>query len=108
MLILPRLLGRFLRRLFPDLFFNFATPFAREPGPQKSVEQVSEEKHGGHPFIIHDRKDEDDADDKKTRNRFRCSPIDGLEARILKAAEHHEREKKHERRQNEFPFPEAL
>src|SRR6202011_3541260 len=77
-------------------------------GPQKSIEQVSQEKHGRHPFVIHDRENEDNADDKKTRNRFGSSPIDGLEARILKAAEHHEREKKHERRQDEFPFPEVM
>src|SRR5207237_6924182 len=48
------------------------------------------------------------ADDKQTWNGFRSSPIDCLKARILKAAEHHEREKKHEWRQNEFPFSEVM
>src|SRR5207253_1633712 len=32
------LFGGLLRRLFAYFFFNFTTPVAREPGPQKSIE----------------------------------------------------------------------
>ncbi len=52
--------GRFFRRFFADLFFNFAPPFAREPRPQKSVEQIGQEKHRRHPLVIHHREDEND------------------------------------------------
>ena len=40
---------------------------------------------------------------KKARNRMRRPPVHRLETRIAELAEHHERQKKHERRQRVFP-----
>ena len=101
------LLGRF-RRFFADLFFDFASPFARKPGAQKAVKQIRQEQHGRHPFVIHHRENENKDDDKKTRNRFLRLPINRLEAGILKPAEHHEGKKEQQRRQNEAPFTEVM
>src|SRR5438034_479001 len=88
----------FLGWLFADFFFDFASPVAREPGPEKSVEQVAQEKDRRHPFIIHHGEDKDDADNKKPWNRFLRLPIHCLEARILELAKHHEGEKEQQRR----------
>src|SRR4029077_1690538 len=93
---------------FADLFFDFTPPFVRQPRSQKSVEQISQKKHRRHPFVIHDREDEDKTDDKKTRNRFFRFPVKCLKARILETTEHHKGQQKHERRQNEFPVPEVM
>src|SRR3979411_652175 len=108
MSILASLLGRFGRRFLADFFFDFAPPFARKPGPEKSIKQISQEQNGRHPFVVHDREDENETDDKKSRNRFLCFPIERLETRILKTAEHHEGKKEQQRRQNELPFAEMI
>lgn len=50
--ILAHLLGCLSGRFFTDLFFDFAAPFAREPGPQHSVKQIRQEQNRWHPFII--------------------------------------------------------
>src|SRR5437868_13336273 len=78
-----------VRQFFADLFFDFASPFARQPRPQKSVEQIGQNKHCRHPLVIHDREDEDKTDDKKTRNRFFRLPSQRLESLLLEPTEHH-------------------
>src|SRR5438132_5257768 len=107
--LLRSLLCRFTTlRLIADFLLNFALPFTGQPGSQKSVQQIGHEKQGRHPFVIHHCENEDDSDDKKTRNRSFCSPIKRLKARITETAEHHEGEKQHKRRQHEFPFAEMM
>src|SRR5437773_8701616 len=98
----------FLGLFFAYFFFDFAPPYARQPGPQHSVKQINQEQHRRHPFIIHDGENQYETDNKKTRDRFFRLPIHRLEARILEPAEHHKGEKKHERRQNEFPVAEMM
>ena len=54
-----------LERFFSNLFLNLPTPFAGEPWPQESVEQVGQEQHSRHPLVVHDgeRQDRDDRDE---------------------------------------------
>src|SRR5206468_5728171 len=105
---LPRLFSSFRGRFFADFFFDSAPPFAGQPGPEKSVEQIGKKKHSRHPFVIHHREDHDQTDNKKPRDRLFCFPVDPLEARIFEPAEHHKGEKKQEGGQNEFPVAEVM
>src|SRR5436309_13718561 len=108
MSILQRLLSRFLRAFFADLFLNFALPFARQPRPQKSVKQIREKQDSWHPFVVHRCKDEDEENNQKSRNGFLRFPIDRLETGVLETAEHHEGKEEEEGRQNEFPFADMV
>src|SRR6266568_1976619 len=98
--ILDSLLGRFFRSFFADLFFDFAAPFAGEPRAKKAVKQIREKQNRRHPFIVHRGENEDDENDKKSRNRFLRFPIDRIETWILETAKHHEGKENQERRQN--------
>src|SRR4029077_8678587 len=72
------LLGRLFRAFFADFFFNLAAPFAGEPRTKKTVKQIREKQNRRHPFIVHRGENEDDENDKKSRNRFLRFPIDRL------------------------------
>src|ERR1700730_9614236 len=102
------ILRRFFDDLFADLLFKSPPPFARQPGAYKSVEQITEKQYRRHPFVVEPGKHENENDDEETRDRFFGFPIQRLETGILEAAEHHEREKEHQRRQNEFPLAEIM
>src|SRR6267143_1681951 len=96
--ILRRLLGRIFGAFFADFFFDLASPFAREPRPQKTVKQISEKQDSRHPFIIKHRDSHNQDDEEESGNRFRRFPIDCLETGIFESAEHHEGKEKKERR----------
>src|SRR5206468_9840695 len=93
---------------FADLLFDSASPLAGEPGTEHSVEQIGKKQDRRHPFVIQHGKNENKDNDKKAWDRFLRLPIDRLEARILKPAEHHEGEKEQQRRQHEAPTAEMM
>src|SRR5207244_11269538 len=74
----------------------------------KTVQKIGKKKDGWHPFVIQRGKDKDETNDKKARDGSFRFPIDRLEAWIAKTAEHHERKKEHQWRQNPSPSPQLM
>jgi hypothetical protein len=95
------ILGRNGRRrgVLVFVFLDFAAPGAAEEGAEETVEQVGDEKDGGHPGDVGDGDKEQDDGAEEFRERELGAEVETLEAGILEFAEHHEGEKDHERRQ---------